>query len=34
MYIITTSRVTPGDEVNLRNGLGGRASDLRGIRDR
>jgi hypothetical protein len=31
-YIITTSRINSGDELNRRNGLGGFALDLRGIR--
>ena len=34
MYIITTSRMTSGDELNLKNGLGGLALDLRGIKRR
>jgi hypothetical protein len=30
-YIITTRRITSGDELKRRNGLGGLARDLRGI---
>jgi hypothetical protein len=30
-YIITTRRITLGDELNLRNGLSGFARDLRGM---
>ena len=33
-YIMTTSRMTSGDELNRRNGLGGLALDLRLIRAR
>lgn len=31
MSIMTTRPITPGDELKRRNGLGGRARDLRGI---
>jgi hypothetical protein len=33
-YSITTRRMTSGEELKRRNGLGGRARDLRGIAPR